>query len=181
MTKQSHFQVKQKLKFTQEIFIVAGFGNHQNLEISQMPFGWWVGEQHTMTPSYNGKLLSQEKERIFDTCSNVDESHMRLFTERSQTQATSCAPFGRMFCCYCSVAKLCPILCDSRDCSLSGSPVLGISQARVLEWVAISFSGGSSRPRDRTCDSCVSWISRQILYHWVPWEAPWVAIGKAKT
>ena len=95
-----------------------------------------------MTPSYNGKLLGQEKERIFDTCSNVDESHMRLFTERSQTQATSCAPFGRMFCCYCSVAKLCPILCDSRDCSLSGSPVLGISQARILEWVAISFSGG---------------------------------------
>ena len=37
-----------------------------------------------------------------------------------------------------------------------------IFQARVLEWVAISFSRGSSQPRDRTC---VSWIGRQILYH----------------
>ena len=36
------------------------------------------------------------------------------------------------------------------DCSLPGSSILGIFQARVLEWVAISFSRGSSRPRDRT-------------------------------
>ena len=36
------------------------------------------------------------------------------------------------------------------DCSLSGSSVHGILQARVLEWIAISFSRGSSRPRNRT-------------------------------
>ena len=41
-------------------------------------------------------------------------------------------------------------LCDPVDCSPSGSSVHGILQARVLEWVAISFSRGSSRPRDRT-------------------------------
>ena len=41
-------------------------------------------------------------------------------------------------------------LCDPVDCSLPGSSVHGIFQARVLEWVAISFSRGSSRPRDRT-------------------------------
>ena len=40
--------------------------------------------------------------------------------------------------------------------------VHGISQARILEWVAISFSRGSSQPRDGTCVSC---IGRQILYH----------------
>ena len=41
-------------------------------------------------------------------------------------------------------------LCDPVDCSLAGSSVHGILQARILEWVAISFSRGSSRPRDRT-------------------------------
>ena len=41
-------------------------------------------------------------------------------------------------------------LCDPMDCSLSGSSIHGIFQARVLEWIAISFSWGSSRPRDQT-------------------------------
>ena len=45
-------------------------------------------------------------------------------------------------------------LCDPMDYSLPGSSVHGIFQARVLEWVATSFSRGSSRPRDRT------WVSR---------------------
>ena len=45
---------------------------------------------------------------------------------------------------------------------LPGSPLHGIFQARILEWVAIPFSRGSSRPRDQTQVSC---ISRQILYH----------------
>ena len=48
------------------------------------------------------------------------------------------------------VALSCLTLCDPMDCSLPGSSVHGIFQARVLEWVAISFSRQSSRPRDRT-------------------------------
>ena len=47
-------------------------------------------------------------------------------------------------------AQLCLTLCDPMDCSLPGSSVHGIIPARILEWVAISFSKGSSRPRDRT-------------------------------
>ena len=46
------------------------------------------------------------------------------------------------------VAQSCPTLCDPMDCSLPGFSLHGILQARVLEWVAISFSRGSSRPRD---------------------------------
>ena len=42
------------------------------------------------------------------------------------------------------------MLCNPMDCSLPGPPVHGILQARVLEWVAISFSRGSSRSRDQT-------------------------------
>ena len=52
-----------------------------------------------------------------------------------------------------AAAKLlqsCPTLYDTMDGSLPGSSVRGISQARILEWVAVSFSRGSSRPRDRT-------------------------------
>ena len=47
----------------------------------------------------------------------------------------------------------------------------GISQARILEWVAISFFRGPSRPRDQIHVSCVSCMGRHILYHWVTREA----------
>ena len=62
-------------------------------------------------------------------------------------------------------AQSCPTTCDPMDCSPSGSSVYRIFQARILEWVAISFSRGSSQPRDRSCVSCVSGIGRQVLYH----------------
>ena len=54
-------------------------------------------------------------------------------------------------------AQSCATLCNPMDCNLPGSSIHGIFQARVLEWVAISFSRGSSWPRDRT------WVS-QTLY-----------------
>ena len=53
----------------------------------------------------------------------------------------------------CLVAKSRLTLCDSMDYSPLGSSVPGISQARILEWVAISFSRGSFQPRDRICVS----------------------------
>ena len=63
-------------------------------------------------------------------------------------------------------AQLCPVLCDPLDCLLPDSTILGILQARTLEWVVISSSRGPSQPRDQKQVSCVSWISRWILYHW---------------
>ena len=48
------------------------------------------------------------------------------------------------------------LFCDPMDCSLPGSSVHGIFQARVLEWLVISFSRGSSQPRDRTLLSCIA-------------------------
>ena len=54
------------------------------------------------------------------------------------------------------VAQLCPTLCDPMDCSLPGSSVHGIPQARLLEWVAVPFSRGSSQPRDQTQVSCIA-------------------------
>ena len=67
------------------------------------------------------------------------------------------------------VAQLCPTLYDPMDCSLPGSSVRGIFQARVLEWVAISFSRGSSPPRSWTRVSCsvgrrfTIWATREVL------------------
>ena len=54
------------------------------------------------------------------------------------------------------VTQSCPTLCDHMDCSPPVSSVLGILQARILELVALSFSRGSSRPRDQTQASCIA-------------------------
>ena len=64
-------------------------------------------------------------------------------------------------CCCCLVTSLCPTLCNPMDCSLPGPSVIGIFQTRILGWVAITFSRGSSWPRDQTHVSC---IGRQIFY-----------------
>ena len=62
--------------------------------------------------------------------------------------------------CCCLVTKLCLTLCNPMDCSLPGSSVHEIFQARIPGWIGISFSRGSSQSRDRTCVSC---NDRQIL------------------
>ena len=65
-------------------------------------------------------------------------------------------------------------LCDPMGYSPPGPSVRGILQARILQWVAISFSRGSSRPRDRTEDSCIAgrfliiWGTREVLEQWRP-------------
>ena len=60
------------------------------------------------------------------------------------------------------VTKFCQLFRDYMDYSPPSSSVHGISQARILEWVAIYFSRGSSQPKDQTC---ISFISKWILYH----------------
>ena len=67
------------------------------------------------------------------------------------------------------VAQSCPTLCDPMDYSLPDSSVHGIFQARILEWVATSFSRRSSRPRDWTRVFCIVgrhfpiWATREVL------------------
>ena len=55
----------------------------------------------------------------------------------------TCTSCGSLLHCYCLVTKSCPALCSSMDCGPPGSSVTRISQARILEWVAICFSRGS--------------------------------------
>ena len=70
---------------------------------------------------------------------------------------SSCQDLWLCGCCESEseVAQSCPTLCDPVGCNLSGSSVHGIFQAIALEWIAISFSSRSSRPRDRTQVSCI--------------------------
>ena len=75
-----------------------------------------------------------------------------------------------LYVCCCLIAKFCPTVCGCMDCSLPGSSVRGISQARISGWVAISFSRWSFWPRDRIHISC---IGRQILYPRPPRKPCW--------
>ena len=65
------------------------------------------------------------------------------------------------------VTQSCLTFCDSMDCSMPGSSVHGVLQARTLEWVAIPFFRGSSQPRDQTLVSCIAgrfftiWATRE--------------------
>ena len=78
----------------------------------------------------------------------------------------SCLLFGVLV----LVAQSCPTLWDPMDCSPPGSSIHGIFQARVLEWVAISFFRESYWPRDQTQVSCIagrfftSWATREALF-----------------
>ena len=78
------------------------------------------------------------------------------------TETLSVSPCTRTRVCVC--VHNCVWFCNYIDCSSPGSSVHGILQARILEWVAISSSRGSSWPRDQTQVSCVSCISKWSLY-----------------
>ena len=77
-----------------------------------------------------------------------------------------------------SVDQLCLTLCDHMDCNLPGSSVHGILQARILEWVAISYFRGSSWPRDQTQISYTAgrfftiWATSSVLFSSVAQSCP---------
>ena len=61
--------------------------------------------------------------------------------------------------------RFCPTLCNSMDCSLRGSSVHGILQAKY--WSGLPCPPPGSRPTDRIHVSCISYIDRHVLYHWL--------------
>ena len=74
-----------------------------------------------------------------------------------------CPPFL-----LCLVTQSCLTLCDPMDCSLPGSSIPGILQARILKWIAMPSSSGSSQPRDRTQ---VFYIAGRFFTIWATREA----------
>ena len=65
---------------------------------------------------------------------------------------------------HAKLLQSCPTFCDPVGCSPPGFSDHGILQVKILEWVTIPFSKGSSRPRDQTHVSCSSYIGRWVLY-----------------
>ena len=102
------------------------------------------------------------KEQFILDTTNIEISHINPSQMASSYLSSSSQ--CELILCVCSVPQLCLTLCSSMYCSPLDSFVPGIFQARMLEWVAISYSRGSSWFRDQTHVSCISCIGRQILY-----------------
>ena len=73
---------------------------------------------------------------------------------------------------HAKLLQSCLTLNSPTDCGPTGPSVHGILQARILEWIAISFSRASSQPRDGACISYISYNGRQILYQLSHWGKP---------
>ena len=106
---------------------------------------------------------------------NVANGNFHSFSWLSDISVFHCSHFLYPFicqwtCCWCLVSKSCRALCNPMGYIPPGSSVHEISQTRILQWVSIFFSRGSSHPRDQTC---VSYFGRQTLYHWTIREGPW--------
>ena len=86
---------------------------------------------------------------------------MRIELQIVMSQRKLLVSFGSVF--IGSVGKLCPALCDPLDYSLPGSSVHGIFQARILEWVAISFFRGSSQPRIKPISPAASALAGRFF------------------
>ena len=100
---------------------------------------------------------------------NRHDNREDIWMENKNTKR--CWTFLSVVCMCAKLLQLCPTLPDPMDCSPPGSSVHWVFQARILAWVAMSFSRGSSLPRELTLISCVSCITGGFLTHWV--------IGKA--
>ena len=103
----------------------------------------------------------------------------------SRSQEGACwgqCPGGGEYTLLCLVAQLCPTLHDPMGCSPPGSSVHGILQVRILEWVAMTSSRGSSQPRDWTPVSRVAggfftiWATREALWYYICWIKIYISL-----
>ena len=125
-------------------------------------------ERENPTPSNLSKGLS---------CLNKQEAHWALKGWCSHSMALKTKPLCLLSSLTIVTREMSDSFVTSMDCSLPGS-VPGISQARILEWVAISFSRKSSQPRDQTHISCVSFTGKWAFYLWAIRGAchPWYQV-----
>ena len=122
---------------------------------------WWLSgkelpaKQETQVQSLG---LEDTLEKEMATPPSVLAWQIPWTEEQSGLQSMGSQGVGSLQ--FSSVAQSCPTLCNPMDCSPSGSSVCGILQTRILEWVAMPSSRGSSGPRDQTCISFISRIGR---------------------
>ena len=97
---------------------------------------------------FQSKSLNITVIQVYAPTSKAEEAEVEWFYEDLQDLELTpiyCHYTIMQYVCVCSVAQLCPTLCDLMDCSLPGSSVHGVLRAKILEWVAISFSRGPSQ------------------------------------
>ena len=111
------------------------------------------------------ELVMYKDQRVIQKYANSPIPEPMILTIMLILPPKSCShPISKIqICCCFQLLSRVLLFCNPTDHSPPGSSVHGIPQARTLERVSISFSRGSSRPRDQTHVSC---IDRQILYHW---------------
>ena len=113
-------------------------------------------------------VLAETSDSSFLKISTKESYFHTLVSAPGDTKGVSQGPFV-WYLLPTEVTQSCPTLCDPMDCSLSGSSVHGIFQARVLEWIAISFSRGSSWPMNQTQ---ISRTAGRCFTIWATREAP---------
>ena len=110
---------------------------------------------HLPGPSFSSSLLCN----LVIKCGYADHGLPEMLLLMWKGQLSRVAALCAMW----QVAQSCPTLCDPVDCNPPGSSVHRIFQASILEWVAISLSKGSSRPRDRTWVPCGSYTAGRFF------------------
>ena len=132
------------------------FGNHKHGEKI-----FWSMQGHTYFPHCGHGFIADSKQACHPPCPTFRS--IPYLVKPLPIKLTQC-----LFSQICVCAKLlqsCLTFCNPMDHRSPGSSVPGILQARILEWVALPSSRGSSWLRDQTCVSYVSCIGRQVLYH----------------
>ena len=157
------------------------FSRGRNLELQFMEWAW---QKARVGPSLGL--------RIYWTCNHLSLSIESWLTflfialySSSCSENTANVVAHSIHCAVsmsaCVCTQSCLTVCHPMDSSPPGCSVCGIFKARILEWVAISSSEGSSRPRDQTQVSCIPCIGRWILYHLSHLGSPhYVYIGLKK-
>ena len=113
---------------------------------------WAIQRGYITHPSSTSSEMAEK--RVKTVSSYWDECGAKSIPEFSRNSHLCVFIF-----CYSLVVKSCLTLCNPVESNLPGSSVHGIFQARILEWIAISFSKASYWPRDQTCVPCFGrWI-----------------------
>ena len=115
----------------------------------------------------NAIYIKERKEEIKEKRKKKTLLIIRSFLNYGNIMVYINYPVGFVASVLCWVAQSCPILCDPMNCSPPGSYLHGDSPGKILEWVAMPFSRGSSQPRDWTQISCIeASLIAQLVKNW---------------
>ena len=158
MTQQSHFWAytprKPELKEYAQFLKILIFSENQGASNRDLSYPHFSLETYALVfLSYKGNAgklrFSQDSTFQYFTLFEMTQT-LNEFLPFNFIQFQVTKIWRGYFAAAAKTLQSCPTLCDPIDCSPPGSPVPGILQARILEWVAFPFSSGSSQPRDQT-------------------------------